>query len=242
MLELTGVTVSYGAVAAVDGIDLACAPGEVVALLGANGAGKSSIVKAVNGLVRPIGGSVVWQGRRLESMSPERIARAGIATVPEGREIFGNLTVLENLRLGSHRVGRPRVGRPRVDRSMLDRVLEYYPVLAARTSQTARTLSGGEQQMLVIGRALMAQPELLLLDEPSLGLAPKIVAAVYGTLREVCRDLDLTVLVVEQDITTVLSIASHAHVMASGRISVSGTADEIRSDESLRAIYLGETA
>ncbi|TSD45695.1 ABC transporter ATP-binding protein [Rhodococcus sp. KBS0724] len=237
MLELTGVTVSYGAVAAVDGIDLACAPGEVVALLGANGAGKSSIVKAVNGLVRPIGGSVVWQGRRLESMSPERIARAGIATVPEGREIFGNLTVLENLRLGSH-----RVGRRRVDRSMLDRVLEYYPVLAARTSQTARTLSGGEQQMLVIGRALMAQPELLLLDEPSLGLAPKIVAAVYGTLREVCRDLDLTVLVVEQDITTVLSIASHAHVMASGRISVSGTADEIRSDESLRAIYLGETA
>jgi branched-chain amino acid transport system ATP-binding protein len=237
MLELTGVTVSYGAVAAVDSVDLACAPGEVVALLCANGAGKSSIVKAVNGLVRPIGGSVVWQGRRLESMSPERIARAGIATVPEGREIFGNLTVLENLRLGSH-----RVGRRRVDRSMLDRVLEYYPVLAARTSQTARTLSGGEQQMLVIGRALMAQPELLLLDEPSLGLAPKIVAAVYGTLREVCRDLDLTVLVVEQDITTVLSIASHAHVMASGRISVSGTADEIRSDESLRAIYLGETA
>ncbi|MEU4058524.1 ABC transporter ATP-binding protein [Rhodococcus sp. D-46] len=237
MLELTGVTVSYGAVAAVDGVDLACAPGEVVALLGANGAGKSSIVKAVNGLVRPIGGSVVWQGRRLESLSPERIARAGIATVPEGREIFGNLTVLENLRLGSH-----RLGRRRVDRSMLDRVLEYYPVLAARTSQTARTLSGGEQQMLVIGRALMAQPELLLLDEPSLGLAPKIVAAVYGTLREVCRDLDLTVLVVEQDITTVLSIASHAHVMASGRISVSGTADEIRSDESLRAIYLGETA
>lgn len=237
MLELTGVTVSYGAVTAVDGVDLACAPGEVVALLGANGAGKSSIVKAVNGLVRPIGGSVVWQGRRLESLSPERIARAGIATVPEGREIFGNLTVLENLRLGSH-----RLGRRRVDRSMLDRVLEYYPVLAARTSQTARTLSGGEQQMLVIGRALMTQPELLLLDEPSLGLAPKIVAAVYGTLREVCRDLDLTVLVVEQDITTVLSIASHAHVMASGRISVSGTADEIRSDESLRAIYLGETA
>ncbi|MFB7859360.1 ABC transporter ATP-binding protein [Rhodococcus qingshengii] len=237
MLELTGVTVSYGAVAAVDSVDLACAPGEVVALLGANGAGKSSIVKAVNGLVRPIGGSVVWQGRRLESLSPERIARAGIATVPEGREIFGNLTVLENLRLGSH-----RLGRRRVDRSMLDRVLEYYPVLAARTSQTARTLSGGEQQMLVIGRALMAQPELLLLDEPSLGLAPKIVAAVYGTLREVCRDLDLTVLVVEQDITTVLSIASHAHVMASGRISVSGTSDEIRSDESLRAIYLGETA
>ncbi|MGR6584936.1 ABC transporter ATP-binding protein (plasmid) [Rhodococcus qingshengii] len=237
MLELTGVTVSYGAVAAVDGVDLACAPGEVVALLGANGAGKSSIVKAVNGLVRPIGGSVVWQGRRLESLSPEQIARAGIATVPEGREIFGNLTVLENLRLGSH-----RLGRRRVDRSMLDRVLEYYPVLAARTSQTVRTLSGGEQQMLVIGRALMAQPELLLLDEPSLGLAPKIVAAVYGTLREVCRDLDLTVLVVEQDITTVLSIASHAHVMASGRISVSGTADEIRSDESLRAIYLGETA
>lgn len=237
MLELTGVTVSYGAITAVDGVDLACAPGEVVALLGANGAGKSSIVKAVNGLVRPIGGSVVWQGRRLESLSPERIARAGIATVPEGREIFGNLTVLENLRLGSH-----RLGRRRVDRSMLDRVLEYYPVLAARTSQTARTLSGGEQQMLVIGRALMAQPELLLLDEPSLGLAPKIVAAVYGTLREVCRDLDLTVLVVEQDITTVLSIASHAHVMASGRISVSGTADEIRSDESLRAIYLGETA
>lgn len=237
MLELTGVTVSYGAVAAVDGVDLACAPGEVVALLGANGAGKSSIVKAVNGLVRPIGGSVVWQGRRLESLSPEQIARAGIATVPEGREIFGNLTVLENLRLGSH-----RLGRRRVDRAMLDRVLEYYPVLAARPSQTARTLSGGEQQMLVIGRALMAQPELLLLDEPSLGLAPKIVAAVYGTLREVCRDLDLTVLVVEQDITTVLSIASHAHVMASGRISVSGTADEIRSDESLRAIYLGETA
>jgi len=237
MLELTGVTVSYGAVTAVDGVDISCAPKEVVALLGANGAGKSSIVKAVNGLVRPTAGSVVWQGRRLESSSPERIARAGIATVPEGREIFGNLTVLENLRLGSH-----RLGRRRVDRSMLDRVLDYYPVLAARTSQTARTLSGGEQQMLVIGRALMAQPELLLLDEPSLGLAPKIVAAVYSTLREVCRDLDLTVLVVEQDITTVLSIASHAHVMASGRISVSGTADEIRSDESLRAIYLGETA
>ncbi|EME19402.1 ABC transporter ATP-binding protein [Rhodococcus triatomae] len=236
MLELKGTTVSYGAVTAVDDVDLTCATGEVVALLGANGAGKSSVVKAVNGLVRPIAGSVVWQGRSIESWAPEKIARAGIVTVPEGREIFGNLTVLENLRLGAYRLGR------RAARSDLDRVLGYYPVLAARTSQSARTLSGGEQQMLVFGRALMARPELLLLDEPSLGLAPKIVAEVYATLRQVCRDLNLTALVVEQDIATVLSVASHAHVMASGRIRVSGTADEIRSDKSLRALYLGATS
>jgi len=235
VLELREVTVSYGAVAAVGGVDLDCARGEVVALLGANGAGKSSVVKAINGLVRPIGGTVVWDGRAVHDWSPDRIARAGIVSVPEGREVFGGLTVAENLQLGSYRLGRRGAG----DRAALDQVLDYYPVLAARSGQAARTLSGGEQQMLVIGRALMARPELLLLDEPSLGLAPKIVAEVYATLRQVCRDLDLTALVVEQDISAVLSVAARAHVMEAGRIRVSGSAAEIGDDESLREIYLG---
>ncbi len=238
MLELRDVTVSYGAVRAVDAVDLTCGRGEVVALLGANGAGKSSVVKAVNGLVRPVGGSVTWEGLALHALPPERVARAGVITVPEGREVFGGLTVLENLQLGAYRLGRSA----RTFRADLDRVLGYYPVLAQRTGQAARTLSGGEQQMLVIGRALMARPALLLLDEPSLGLAPKIVAEVYATLREVCREMELTALVVEQDVTSVLSVAAHAHVMETGRIRVSGTAEQIRGDASLRAIYLGADA
>ena len=234
MLELNDVTVAYGAVEAVRGVTLTLERGSIAALLGTNGAGKSSTVKAINGLVRPIGGTVAWDGHDLSRASPASVARAGVVTVPEGREIFGPLSVMENLRLGAY-----RVRRDRSKRAALDRVFDYYPVLAQRSSQVAHTLSGGEQQMLVIGRALMAQPELILLDEPSLGLAPKIVAEVYRTLRDICQDIGLTALVVEQDVTTVLSVATEGHVMESGRIIASGSAEQIGSDPSLREIYLG---
>ncbi len=234
MLELQDVTVRYGAVLAVDGVSMTVGDGQVVALLGANGAGKSSTLRAISGLVPTAEGEIRWKDKRLSGLPAHKVVRRGICQVPEGREIFAGLSVRDNLRLGAYL----RRGRSTVDADM-ERVFDYFPVLRERQQQHTGTLSGGEQQMLVIGRAIMSQPALLLLDEPSLGLAPLIVQQVFSILERICADLGLSVLLVEQDATTALSIASFAYVLEAGRLVAQGASESLRSDDALRRSYLG---
>jgi len=234
MLELHDVTVRYGAVLAVDRASMTIEDGQVVALLGANGAGKSSTLRAISGLVPVAEGEIRWNGRRISGLAAHKVVRQGICQVPEGREIFSGLTVRENLRLGAYL----RRGRSAVEAD-LARVFEYFPVLRERQQQATGTLSGGEQQMVVVGRAIMSQPSLLLLDEPSLGLAPLVVQQVFSILERICADLGLSVLLVEQDATTALSIASSAYVLEAGRVVAQGSSESLRQDETLRRSYLG---
>jgi len=234
MLELHDVTVRYGAVLAVDRASMTIEDGQVVALLGANGAGKSSTLRAISGLVPVAEGEIRWNGRRISGLAAHKVVRQGICQVPEGREIFSGLTVRENLRLGAYL----RRGRSAVEAD-LARVFEYFPVLLERQHQATGTLSGGEQQMVVVGRAIMSQPSLLLLDEPSLGLAPLVVQQVFSILERICADLGLSVLLVEQDATTALSIASSAYVLEAGRVVAQGSSESLRQDETLRRSYLG---
>jgi branched-chain amino acid transport system ATP-binding protein len=231
LLELDRVEARYGAVKALHGISLAVGEGEVVALLGANGAGKTTTLRAVSGTVRRAG-RISLAGRALERRSPEAVARAGIAHVPEGRGTFGELTVRENLRLGAWTRRGRLVGEE-------ERVLAHFPALAERTRQHAGTLSGGEQQMLALARALMARPRLLMLDEPSLGLAPLVVASIFAILRGLNEGEGLAILLVEQNATLALEAASRAYVLETGRVAVDGAADDLRADESLRRSYLG---
>ncbi len=234
MLELHDVTVRYGAVLAVDRASMTIEDGQVVALLGANGAGKSSTLRAISGLVPVAEGEIRWNGRRVSGLAAHKVVRQGICQVPEGREIFSGLSVRENLRLGAYL----RRGRSAIEADMM-RVFEYFPVLLERQHQATGTLSGGEQQMVVMGRAIMSQPSLLLLDEPSLGLAPLIVQQVFSILERICADLGLSVLLVEQDATTALSIASSAYVLEAGRVVAHGSSESLRQDETLRRSYLG---
>ncbi len=234
MLELHDVTVRYGAVLAVDRASMTIEDGQVVALLGANGAGKSSTLRAISGLVPVAEGEIRWNGRRISGLAAHKVVRQGICQVPEGREIFSGLSVRENLRLGAYL----RRGRSAVEADLM-RVFEYFPVLRDRQQQATGTLSGGEQQMVVMGRAIMSQPSLLLLDEPSLGLAPLIVQQVFSILERICADLGLSVLLVEQDATTALSIASSAYVLEAGRVVAQGSSESLRQDETLRRSYLG---
>jgi branched-chain amino acid transport system ATP-binding protein len=232
LLELKGVAARYGALQALHGIDLSVGEGEVVAVLGANGAGKTTTLRAVSGTVRT-SGDVLFDGKRL-SRRPEAVARAGIAHVPEGRGTFAQLTVDENLRLGAH-VRRDRAA-VKADHG---RVLERFPFLAERSSQAAGTLSGGEQQQLALARALMQRPRLLLLDEPSLGLAPRAVADFFGVVGELNEREGLSVLVVEQNATLALASSSRAYVLEVGRVAVAGTSGELQRNESVRRSYLG---
>jgi len=234
MLELHDVTVRYGAVLAVDRASMTIEDGQVVALLGANGAGKSSTLRAISGLVPVAEGEIRWNGRRVSGLAAHKVVRQGICQVPEGREIFSGLTVRENLRLGAYL----RRARSAVEAD-LARVFEYFPVLLERQHQATGTLSGGEQQMVVVGRAIMSQPSLLLLDEPSLGLAPLVVQQVFSILERICADLGLSVLLVEQDATTALSIASSAYVLEAGRVVAQGSSESLRQDKTLRRSYLG---
>ena len=230
LLELSAVEARYGAIKALHGINLAVDEGEIVSILGANGAGKTTTLRAISGTVRT-SGNVVFAGSRLRG-GPEGAARRGIAHVPEGRGTFRELTVRENLRLGAW----TRRGRLRGEE---ERVLAHFPALAERTRQPAGTLSGGEQQMLALARALMARPRLLMLDEPSLGLAPLVVASIFAILRRLNEEEGLAVLLVEQNATLALEAASSAYVLETGRIAVEGAADDLRADESLRRSYLG---
>jgi branched-chain amino acid transport system ATP-binding protein len=231
LLELEDVEARYGAIRALHGVSVAVGDGEVVALLGANGAGKTTTLRAVSGTVRR-SGRIVFDGRSLERRSPEAVARAGIAHVPEGRGTFSDLTVRENLRLGAWTRRGPLRGEQ-------ERVFAYFPVLADRAGQAAGTLSGGEQQMLALARALMARPRLLMLDEPSLGLAPIVVTSIFAILRRLNEEEGLAVLLVEQNARLALEAASTAYVLEVGRVALAGPAEELRAHESVRKSYLG---
>jgi branched-chain amino acid transport system ATP-binding protein len=232
LLELDDVEARYGPVQALRGVSLTVGEGEVVAVLGANGAGKTTTLRAISGTVSR-GGAIELDGRPLRG-GPEAAARAGIAHVPEGRGTFVELTVTENLRLGAH-VRRDRSGV----KQDLERVSGFFPWMAERGDQRAGTLSGGEQQMLALARALMSRPRLLLLDEPSLGLAPMIVRDFFQTVRRLNEEEGLTVLVVEQDARIALASSSRAYVLEVGRVALSGTSAELQGDESVRRSYLG---
>jgi branched-chain amino acid transport system ATP-binding protein len=232
LLELDRVEARYGEVPALHGVSLQVQDGAMVALLGANGAGKTTTLRAISGLVHK-SGEVVLGGRRITRYSPERIARLGIAHVLEGRGVMAELTVRENLRLGAHLRWDRRV------RQDLAEIYGYFPVLEQRQTQLAGTLSGGEQQMLVLGRALMSRPKLLMLDEPSLGLAPLVVREIYSILSRLNRERGLTVLVVEQNAALALELSANAYVLEVGRIALEGPSAELRRQESVRRSYLG---
>jgi branched-chain amino acid transport system ATP-binding protein len=234
MLEVSGLEVRYGAIRAVRGVSLSVAAGELAVLLGANGAGKSSTLKAIAGVLRPAGGRITLGGAEVPYGWPERMVRLGAAMVPETRDIFPDLTVLENLRLGAFTRRRDPAGMA-ADHA---RVIDLFPVLGERADQPAGTLSGGEQQMLAIARALMSHPRLLLLDEPSLGLAPAIIERIFGLIAELKRS-GLTILLVEQNAAHALAIADRAYVLRLGEVAASGPATEIRAATDLKALYLG---
>ena len=232
LLALDDVHARYGPVEALHGVSLEVAEGEIVAVLGANGAGKTTTLRSVSGTVRRSGGEIRFDGTPLRG-GPEAVAKARIAHVPEGRGTFTDLTVEENLRLGAY------TRRDREVRADIDRMAEWFPWLAERSDQRAGTLSGGEQQMLALARALMGRPRLVMLDEPSLGLAPMIVREIFRIVRELNAAEGLTVLVVEQDARIALESAARAYVLEVGRVAVSGAAAELEADEAVRRSYLG---
>jgi branched-chain amino acid transport system ATP-binding protein len=234
LLELTDVEAAYGSVKALHGVSLRVAEGSIVAILGANGAGKTTTLRAISGTVKKTGGNVLFDGQVINLRSPEDVARMGIAHVPEGRGTLAQLTVWENLRMGAY-VRRDGNGV----RKDFDRVVGYFPWIGQRRDQVAVTLSGGEQQMLAIARALMLRPRMMLLDEPSLGLAPLVVRDIYRIIETINREEKTTILLVEQNARTALNAADHAYVIEVGRIAVEGTATELASQESIRRSYLG---
>jgi branched-chain amino acid transport system ATP-binding protein len=232
LLELDSVEARYGQVQALHGVSLTVEEGEVVALLGANGAGKTTTLRAVSGTVRK-SGHVLYAGRDVSRRPPERLARLGVAHVPEGRGILAELTVWENLRLGAY------VRRDRTVKDDLERVSALFPWLQERRGQQAGTLSGGEQQMLALARALVARPRLLMLDEPSLGLAPLVVQELFRVVRTLNEEEGLTVLVVEQNANVALDVSQRAYVLEVGRVVVEGSSEELRRHEGVRRSYLG---
>ncbi len=237
VLDVRGLSVSYGAVSALRGIDLHVRRAEVVALLGANGAGKSTMLRTISGLVRPRSGEIRFDGTRIDGMRPSQIVRRGVAHSPEGRRLFGSLTVAENLRLGAAQ----RSDRENVEADR-ERLYGLFPILKERSRQQSGTLSGGEQQMVALSRALMARPRLLLLDEPSLGIAPIIVEQIFESLAEL-KATGVTMLLVEQNISVALGLADRAYVLRTGEINLEGDARELKDNyEEVAAAYLGARA
>jgi branched-chain amino acid transport system ATP-binding protein len=233
-LEVRDLRVSYGGIAAVKGLSFEVPRGDILALIGANGAGKTSVLKAIVGLVPAASGSVRLFGREANQVPTHRRVALGATLVPEGRAIFSGMTVRENLLLGAFlKRDHATLGQ------RLDRVIGLFPRLGERLEQAGGTLSGGEQQMLAIGRALMGEPKLLLLDEPSLGLAPKLVAQIFASVREIAAT-GITILLVEQNTRLALETAHRAHVLVTGEIVLSGTCEELRTDPRIKAAYLGE--
>ena len=234
MLKIQDLRVSYGGIHALRGIDLEVPDGKIVTLIGANGAGKSTTLRTITGLVKAEGGSIQWNGEELLGKSIDKIVSAGIAMSPEGRRVFADLTVLENLRIGAY-LRRDKDGIAKD----LKWVYELFPRLEERSWQLAGTLSGGEQQMLAVGRALMSRPKLMMLDEPSLGLAPLVVQDIFTIIREINRQ-GVTVLLVEQNANMALKTADLAYVLETGNITMSGTGAELLTDEKVKEAYLGK--
>ena len=234
LLELVDVRVRYGAIAALKGISVTVDEGEIVTLLGANGAGKTTTLRTISGQLRASGGEIVFKGRRIDGLPAHEVVALGVGHSPEGRRIFPRMSVLENLQMGAYRFGRAR-------KDDLDRVFALFPRLQERRSQDGGTLSGGEQQMLAIGRALMSRPQLLLLDEPSMGLAPLLVQQIFDIIREI-NEQGTTVLLVEQNAVQALSIANRGYVLETGSIVMSDAASSLLVDPRVRAAYLGEGA
>jgi branched-chain amino acid transport system ATP-binding protein len=234
LLTVDHISVFYGAVEAIREISFTVAKGEIVSLIGANGAGKSTTLRALSGVVRPSSGSIVHEGKSIAGLPSYRIARLGIAHVPEGRGVFGNMSVRENLEMG----GYTRSSRMEVKESF-ERVFGLFPRLAERADQLAGTLSGGEQQMLVIGRGLFQRPDLLLLDEPSMGLSPLLVSEIFRMIAEINK-AGTTILLVEQNASMALAIADRAYVLEAGKIALEGKASDLREDPKVRAAYLGD--
>lgn len=232
MLVLSKVHTFYGRIEALRGVDLNVSRGEIVALIGANGAGKSTLLKSICGLPRPTRGAVLFDGRDITRCAPNEIVRLGIAHAPEGRRIFPRMTVLENLQLGA------MVAEPRHFPEDLERVFTLFPVLRTRKLQRGGTLSGGEQQMLAVARALMSRPKLLLLDEPSLGLAPLIARQIFAAIGELNAQQQMTVLLVEQDAFHALRLAHRGYVLVNGQISLGGTGAQLLADPQVRLAYL----
>ena len=233
MLELTDVHVRYGSIRALQGVSITVASGELVALIGSNGAGKTTTLRTISGLLRPAAGAITFEGIDITSASTDRIVRLGISQCPEGRRIFGGLTVAENLRIGA--VAQADKAAAAEDREM---VLALFPLLKERLGQAGGTLSGGEQQMLAIARALMSRPRLLLLDEPSLGLAPLMVERIFETITKL-KAAGRTILLVEQNVHHALDVADRAYVMETGRITLEGTAQTLLRDPKVEQSYLG---
>jgi branched-chain amino acid transport system ATP-binding protein len=234
LLTVSNVETYYGPIMALRGVSFTVPAGAIVAILGANGAGKTTILKTVSGVMDPQKGTVTLEGRPIHGLDPDRVARLGLSHVPEGREVFPLLTVRENLRMGAY----TRRDADGVARD-LEMVTEYFPVLAARAAQYAGSLSGGEQQMLAIARALMARPKVMLLDEPSLGLAPKLVKDIFEIIRRINRERGVTVLVVEQNANIALHTADYGYVLELGRIVMEDTCERLLEKDDIREFYLG---
>ena len=232
LLEVVDLEVRYGAIRAIKGISFHVGEGEIVALLGANGAGKTTTQKTISGMLRPSAGRITFLGQRIDGVPAHELIRLGICHVPEGRHVFPRMTVAENLEMGAFRF-------KKIDQADLDRVLELFPRLQERYRQVSGTLSGGEQQMLAIGRALMGKPRLLLLDEPSMGLAPMVVAQIFNIVREI-NESGVTVLLVEQNAAQALALADRGYVLETGDLVLQGTGSELLADDRIRAAYLGE--
>jgi len=234
LLTVSNVETYYGPIMALRGVSFTVPAGAIVTILGANGAGKTTILKTVSGVMDPQKGTVTLEGRPIHGLDPDRVARLGLSHVPEGREVFPLLTVRENLRMGAY----SRRDADGVARD-LEMVSEYFPVLAARATQYAGSLSGGEQQMLAIARALMARPKVMLLDEPSLGLAPKLVKDIFEIIRRINRERGVTVLVVEQNANVALHTADYGYVLELGRIVMEDTCERLLEKDDIREFYLG---
>jgi branched-chain amino acid transport system ATP-binding protein len=234
MLEITDLIVSYGAIRALHGVSLRVEAGAIVTLIGGNGAGKTTTLRAISGMVRPRSGTIRFDGRDITGLPPHEVVGLGLAHSPEGRMVFANLTVLENLHMGAY-LQRDKAWIA----SELEFVFHMFPRLRERAEQAAGTLSGGEQQMLAIGRALMSRPRFLMLDEPSLGIAPLLVKEIFGRLVELNRDRKLPILLVEQNANLALEVSHFGYVLETGRVILSGPAQELRSNSEVRNAYLG---
>lgn len=234
MLSVENLRVSYGAIKAIHGVSLKVPQGSIVTLIGANGAGKSTILRALSGLVKPASGSILYDGLEISKLSPDKIVARGLCHVPEGRMVFANLTVHENLRMGAYL---------QHDRKWIaeqtDYVFGLFPRLKERENQSAGTLSGGEQQMLAIGRALLSKPKFLMLDEPSLGIAPLLVKAIFERIIEINREQGLTILLVEQNANLALDVSHYAYVLETGRILLEGPSSQLKANPQVQASYLG---